>query len=132
MSVVTDPIGDMLVQLKNAYRAKKSSVIIPHSLMKECIARVLEVRGYIAGFEKKGKKIRKFMDIALKYSEGVPALLGARRISKPSRRLYVKAAELRPVKYGHGIALISTSHGIMSGDEARAKKLGGEIICEVW
>ena len=132
MSVITDPIGDMLVQLKNAYQARKSSVVIPHSLIKERIAKVLEAKGYIAGFEKKGKKVRKFMDIALKYTEGAPVLLGARRVSKPSRHLYVKAANLRPVKYGHGITVISTSRGVMSGDEAKAKKLGGEIIAEVW
>ena len=132
MAVITDPIGDMLVQLKNGYRAKKASVVIPHSRIKEQIAKVLEAKGYIHSFEKKGKKVRKFLDIALKYAEGAPALQGARRISKPSRRLYAKATLLKPVKYGHGTAIISTSAGVMSGDEAKAKKLGGEIMAEVW
>ena len=132
MAVITDPIGDMLVQIKNGYRAKKTSVVVPHSLIKEEIAKVLESKGYTGSFEKKGKKVRKFLDISLKYSEGVPALENTRRISKPSRRLYVKAADLRPVKYGHGITIISTSRGIMSGDTAKAQKLGGEIIAEVW
>lgn len=132
MSVITDPIGDMLVRMKNAYARKRESVLIPHSNMKESIAKVLERKGYIAGMEKKGKKVRKYLELVLKYSDDGAALTGARRISRPSRRLYVKAPDIKSVKYGHGMSLISTSAGIMAGDEAKAKKLGGEIIAEVW
>lgn len=132
MAVITDPIGDMLVRIQNAYRAKKEMVVIPHSNMKEEIAKVLERRGFIASVEKKGKKARKFLELSLKYKDGAPAFSGARRISKPSRRLYAKADVLRPVRHGQGIAVISTSGGLLSNDEAKAKKLGGEIVAEVW
>lgn len=132
MAVITDPIGDMLVRVKNAYSRKRESVLVPHSNMKEAVAKVLERKGYIAGMEKKGKKVRKYLELALKYADGEAVLTGARRISRPSRRLYVKASEIKQVKYGHGISLISTSSGIMSNDEAKAKKLGGELIAEVW
>ncbi|MBI3627505.1 MAG: 30S ribosomal protein S8 [Candidatus Sungbacteria bacterium] len=122
----------MIIRIQNGYRAKKEAVVVPHSNVKESIAKVLERKGYIAGIEKKGKKARKFMEISLKYKDGTPAFAGGRRISKPSRRLYVKASEIRPVKYGHGIAVISTSAGVLSNDEAKKKKLGGEIIAEIW
>lgn len=132
MAVITDPIGDMIVRIKNGYRAKKESVVVPHSKVKENIAKVLEAKGYIGGFEKKGKKVKKFLEIALKYKDETPALTGGRRISKPSRRLYAKSSDLKPVRHGYGMSVISTSQGLMSNEDARAKKLGGEIIMEVW
>jgi len=132
MSVISDPVGDMIVRIKNAYRAKKESVLIPHSNLKEALAKVLKGRGYIGDIERKGRKIRKFLEISLKYDDGAPALTGARRVSKPSRRMYVKSADLKPVKYGHGIAVISTSQGLMANKEAKEKKLGGEILAEIW
>ncbi len=132
MSVISDPIGDMLVRIKNAYRAKKESVLIPHSNLKQALAEVLKARGYIGNIERKGKKIRKFLEIGLKYNDGAPVLTDARRVSKPSRRMYVKSVELKPVKYGHGIAIISTSRGLMSDKDAKDKKLGGEILAEIW
>lgn len=132
MAVISDPIGDMLVRIKNAYRAKKASVVIPHSNLKEEIAKVLEARGYISGIEKKGKKARKYLEFSLKYSDGVPVLESARRISKPSRKMYAKASEIKPVRYGHGLLILSTPKGVMSGEEARRNRVGGEIIAEIW
>ena len=132
MSVITDPIGDMLVRIKNAYRAKHATVLVPHSNLKQSLAELLMVRGYIGEIEKKGKKVRKFLELSLKYSADGPALIGAKRISRPSRRLYTKASEIKQVKYGHGIAVISTSKGLMTDKEAKEKKLGGELIAEVW
>lgn len=132
MAVLTDPIADMLVRLKNAYHRKHETVLVPHSKVKESIARVLEAKGYISGFEKKGKKVKKFLEISLKYRDEVPAIRGLRRVSRPSRRLYVKAADLKPIRHGYGAAIISTSSGMMTNEDAKAKRLGGEIIMEIW
>lgn len=132
MAVITDPIGDMLIRVKNAYRAKKEVAVIPYSGMKEHIAKLLERRRFIQSVEKKGKKARKFLELSLKYTDGVPALQSARRISKPSRRIYTRSRDARPVRYGHGISIISTPQGLLTGEEAKARKLGGEVIAEVW
>ncbi|OHA00568.1 MAG: 30S ribosomal protein S8 [Candidatus Sungbacteria bacterium RIFCSPHIGHO2_02_FULL_49_12] len=132
MSVISDPIGDMLVRIKNAYRAKKETVLVPHSNVKQAITELLKAKGYIADFEKKGKKVRKFLELTLKYSDGAPAVKDVRRVSKPSRRLYIKASDIKQVKYGYGIAIISTPQGLMTNHDAKQKKLGGEILAEVW
>ena len=132
MSVISDPIGDMVVRIKNAYRAKKETVLIPHSNAKQAIAELLKSRGYIADIEKKGKKIRKFLDLTLSYANGVPAVSDMRRVSKPSRRLYVKASDIKPVKNGRGMWIISTPKGLLSSIDAKQKRLGGEILAEVW
>ena len=129
---MTDPIADMLVRVMNGYRAKKPAVVLPYSKMKESIARVLEARGYIAGYEKKGRKIRKFLDITLRYDDGAPALEGVRRVSKASRRLYAGTSEIRRVRQGHGLVIVSTSKGLMSGEDAHKAGVGGELIAEVW
>lgn len=127
-----DPISDFFVRIKNAYRARKSAVVVPYSKMKHEIAQVLEERHYIAGLEKKGRKVRKFLEIKLRYDGGSPALTEARRVSKPSRRIYTGARDLRPVRQGFGVAIVSTSKGLMTGDAARKAGLGGEVIAEVW
>lgn len=132
MSVVSDPIGDMLVRIKNGYRARKALVVVPHSGLKEQIAKILEARGFLSAMEKKGKRARKFLELTLSYRDGVPSLHEAKRVSKPSRRIYRKAKEIRPVKYGRGVAILSTPAGMMTGDEARKRGLGGEMIAEVW
>lgn len=129
---MTDPISDFFTRIKNGYRAKKASVLVPYSAMKEHLAAVLEERNYIAGFEKRGRKVRKFLDIKLRYDDTVPALTDARRISKPSRRLYVTKDAIRPVRQGFGLMIVSTSKGLMSGEAARKAGMGGEIIAEVW
>ena len=127
-----DPIADMFVRIQNGYRAKNASVVLPHSKLKERIAAVLVERGFIAGIEKKGRKVRKFLEVELRYDERAPAMSGFRRISKPSRRFYLAAREIRPVRQGFGMLIISTPRGVMTGDAARKAKVGGEAIAEVW
>lgn len=127
-----DPVSDFFIRIKNGYRAKAASVVIPFSQLKGEIARVLEARGYIGAMEKKGRKVRKFLEIELKYPDGMNALTDVRLISKPSRRMYIKKSEIRPVRQGHGMLIISTSKGIMSGEDARKAGIGGVAIAEVW
>ncbi|OHA09555.1 MAG: 30S ribosomal protein S8 [Candidatus Sungbacteria bacterium RIFCSPLOWO2_01_FULL_60_25] len=127
-----DPIADFFIRIKNGYRAKKPAVLIPFSQLKAEITRVLEARGYIGAIEKKGRKVRKFLEIGLLYPDGAPALGGVRLISKPSRRIYLKRNEIRPVRQGHGLLVISTSRGVMSGEDARKAGVGGVAIAEVW
>lgn len=127
-----DPISDFFTRIKNGYRARKDSVIVPYSKMKEEIARLLEARGYIASSEKKGRKVRKFLEINLRYEGKEPALADFKRISKPSQRLYTDARSIRAVRQGSGLLVVSTSKGLMSGDDARKAGIGGEMIAEVW
>lgn len=131
--MVTDPVADLITRLKNAGAVKKQTVSIPFSLFKLAIAEKLQTAGYVKGVEKKGKKVKKTLDIALKYDEaGVHAIRGARRISKPGRRMYRSVRELKPVKYGHGSLFLSTPKGIMTDKEARQEKVGGEALFEIW
>ncbi len=127
-----DPISDMFVRIKNAYRARKESVIIPHSNLKAGIARVLKERGFIKDIEKKGKKVKKFLELALSYKDGSPSLLGLERVSKSTRRMYASKNELKTIRRGRGTFIISTSKGVMTREEALKAGLGGEIIAKVW
>ena len=131
--MVSDPIGDFVVRLKNAGAVKKASVSVPHSMFKYAIAEKLKEAGYIKAIEKKGKKVRKTLDIVLKYDEkGAPVIHGARRISKPGRRMYKNAHEIMPVRYGYGSLILSTPKGIKTDKEARKEKVGGEVLFEIW
>lgn len=134
--MVTDPISDMLIQIKNAQMVSKDQVLLPASKMKLAMANVLKDAGFLADVERKKKKIKKteheYMLLTLKYDGGEGALQGVKIISKPSRRMYIKGADIRPVRSGFGLAIISTSKGIMSSKDAWKQKLGGEILCEVW
>lgn len=135
---MTDPISDMLIRIKNAQAVSHDQVLMPFSKMKFAIANVLKSSGYIAEVDRKNKTSgrkkteHEFLLLTLKYNDGFGALQGLRIISKPSRRMYVKASDLKPVRSGKGVAIISTSKGIMDSREARKQKLGGEIICEIW
>ena len=116
-----DPIADMFVRIINGYRAKKEVVILPHSRLKGALADILLSKGLIAGVEKKGKKVRKTLDVTLKYdASGRPVIQGVKRVSKPGRRLYRSAREIIPVRYGHGTLILSTPKGILTGKEAKA------------
>ena len=131
--MVNDPLGDFVVRLKNAGAIKRSSVSVPHSALKYAIAEKLRDAGYVKAVEKKGKKVRKMIDVALKYDEsGVHVIHGARRISKPGRRMYKKAHEIMPIRYGHGSLILSTPKGIKTDKEARKEKVGGEALFEIW
>ncbi len=131
--MVNDPVGDLLVRLKNAGAVKKTTVSIPFSSFKLAIAEKLRDAGYISGIEKKGKKVRKTIDVVLKYNEaGIPVIRGARRISKPGRRMYRSVHEIRSVRYGTGSLILSTPKGIKTDKEARKEKIGGEALFEIW
>ena len=127
-----DPVSNMLTSIRNALAVKHSAVSIPFSNLKYEIAKILEKNGFIAKVEKKGKKIKKLLEITLKYDKEAPAISGLKRISKLSQRVYKGAKEMKPVKGGYGIAIISTSKGLMTDKETRKKKLGGEVIAEIW
>lgn len=127
-----DPISDMFIRIKNAYRAGHKSVLIPHSKFKQEIIRVLERAGLAGHIERRGKRVRKIIEVNLKYDkDGNPALSGIKFISKPSRRIYSSYEDIQRAREG-GIVVISTSHGVMSGSEARKAKVGGEVIAEIW
>jgi len=127
-----DPVSNMLTSIRNALAVKHSAVSIPFSNLKYEIAKILEKNGFVAKVEKKGKKIKKLLEITLKYDKEAPAISGLKRISKLSQRVYKGAKEMKPVKGGYGIAIISTSKGLMTDKETRKKKLGGEVIAEIW
>lgn len=127
----TDPIADMIVRIRNAQRAGHPQVVMPASRIKREIARVMKAEGYVGSFsiEESPAQLR----IELKYNDdGQPAIGGLRRESKPGLRRYCGFAGIPRVLNGMGTAIISTSQGVMSGKEARQRKLGGEIICSVW
>lgn len=127
-----DPISDFFTRIMNAYRARHRTVVVPYSKLKAEIARILTEQGYIAAAERKGRKVRKFLEVELHYQDSRPALRGVKRISKPSRRFYLHRREIRPVRQGFGTLILSTSKGLMSADAARRAGLGGEAIAEVW
>ena len=127
--MVNDPISDMLIRIKNAGMVGKLHVSVPYSKLKHSIADVLVVEGYIASVEKKGKKTAKHLDIALKYDEKKKhAINEVKRVSKPSRRMYLGVADIKPVKYGRGTLVLSTPKGILTGKAARKEGVGGEAL----
>ncbi len=128
---MTDPISDLLTRIRNAQAALLKTVELPHSRMKEAIARILKQEGYIADLSIE-KAPRKTLKLALKFSGKKGAIDGLRRISTPGLRRYVGATDMPRVLGGMGIAIISTSQGLMTGSEASKKNLGGELICHVW
>ena len=131
--MVTDPIADFIIRLKNAGAVKKTSVSVPFSILKMAVAEKLKDAGYVKAVEKKGKKVRKTLDVVLEYSEtGSHKIAGVKRISKPGRRVYKSVREIRPVRYGHGALILSTPKGIMTDTEARQEKVGGEALFEIW
>jgi small subunit ribosomal protein S8 len=130
---MTDPIADMLSRIRNAARAAHEDVQIPTSKIKESIAKILAEEGYVDGYEVVREEGHPYLQIRLRYSEErEPAIAGIRRVSKPGRRVYRGAAELPRVLGGLGVAIISTSHGVMTDKEARRSRVGGEVLAYVW
>jgi small subunit ribosomal protein S8 len=127
MSIV-DPISDMLTRIRNAYAVGKESVACDYSNVKASVCAILAEKGYVAGCAKDNNKLV----IELKYDGTTPAASLIERVSKPGRRIYVKSEEIPTVLSGHGIAVVSTSKGMMTGDSAKKQKLGGELICKVY
>lgn len=127
-----DPISNMIIQMKNAGLSGHGSVLIPYSKMKEAIAELLKKEGFVAGVSKADKDGKPALAISLILNKRVPRIQGTRRISKPSKRIYKKHTEIRPVKNGYGLLVMSTPAGIMSGYEAKKAHLGGEALFSIW
>jgi len=131
--MMTDPIADMLTRIRNAVRVERPHVQMPVSKLKRGLAEVLKREGYIWDWKEVESKPVNQLEIELKYGpNGERLIRHIRRISKPGCRIYSGAAKLRPVLNGLGIAVLSTSRGVISDREARQRKLGGEVLCEVW
>ena len=133
--VVGDPISDLLTRIRNAGERYHSKIRVPSSRMKEEIARVLQEEGFIEGYETEGEDAKRLLTIKLKYKgkRGRQRVITElKRVSKPSRRIYVGADEIPYVMGGMGITILSTSHGIMTGQQAKANRIGGEVLCNVW
>lgn len=131
--MTTDPIADMLTRIRNANKARHATVLIPSSKMKIAMAQILLDEGYIKGFEVLEENVQGMIKVELKYSKDNERVIkGLRRISKPGLRFYTKAETLPKVLGGLGIAMISTSKGIITDKEARRLGVGGEVICYVW
>ena len=128
---MSDPISNMLSSLRNANRALLPAVVVPHSKLKENIARILQKEGYIAGVAVEGDKV-KSLKLTLKYQGRKGVITDLRRISRPGLRRYVGATEIPRVLGGMGISILSTPAGILSGTEARKQNIGGELLCYVW
>ena len=128
---MVDPIADMLTRIRNAGRALLPTVQIPHSRMKESIAGILKLEGYVADVNVEGK-LPKTIKIKLKYEGKKTVIEGLKRVSTPGLRRYVGATEIPRVRGGLGVAVVSTSEGVMTGAQARKKNLGGELVCYIW
>jgi small subunit ribosomal protein S8 len=128
---MTDPISDMLTRVRNGYQAELPAVEMPHSKIKESIAKILKQEGYVIDVAVEGN-LKKTLKMKLKYNGRRGVVDGLKRISRPGLRRYVGATEIPRVLGGLGISIVSTSHGLMTGTEARRKSLGGELLCYVW
>ena len=130
---MTDPIADMLTRIRNAIAANHTRVDIPGSKLKLEVARILKEEGYINSFTTKGEGVKYMIRVFLRYdAKGVSSITHLSRVSRPGRRVYVGAADIPRVLGGYGINIVSTSQGLMSGKQARRKKVGGEILAEVY
>ena len=127
----TDPISDFLTRIRNAHLVRHDAITVPGSRMKRAIADILQREGYVEAVSEQTEGAKRTLQVRLKYVGKVPAIHELTRISKPGRRVYRKADELPRVLSGQGMAIISTSAGLMTDREARARKLGGEVVCEI-
>ncbi|MCS6875000.1 MAG: 30S ribosomal protein S8 [Pyrinomonadaceae bacterium] len=131
--MIQDPISDMLIRIKNAIAAKHPRVDVPGSKMKLEIARILKEEGYINSYMTKGEGAKYSIRIFLRYdAKGNSSITELKRVSKPSRRVYVKASEIPKVLGGYGICILSTPKGVMTGKKARQENVGGELIAEIY
>tara|TARA_B100001013_G_C24416371_1_gene365977 strand:- start:27 stop:425 length:399 start_codon:yes stop_codon:yes gene_type:complete len=129
----TDPISDMITRIRNAQIRTLNTVLIPNSKLRARILDVLKEEGYISDYKPStNEKNNKLLLIDLKYNNGIPVIKEISRVSKPGRRIYTKAESIPKIQNGLGIAIVSTSKGIMTDNDARSKKIGGEIICKVF
>jgi small subunit ribosomal protein S8 len=129
---ISDPIADMLTRIRNAIMAGHESVLVPSSKIKLSIIKIFKEEGFVDRYEVLKGKPQPMIKIHLKYADEQPAMLGLERVSKPSLRVYVERREIPRVYGGLGVAIVSTSRGVMTGQEAWRQRLGGEILCYVW
>lgn len=129
---MTDPIADMIIRVKNAFLASKATVSIPHSKLKEALAKILVTEGYVEGFEVKAAAPQNTIEIKLKYIGKIPAITEVRRISKPGRRMYATVSEIPRSLGGYGVTIVSTSKGVVTDKDARKMNVGGEVLCQIW
>jgi small subunit ribosomal protein S8 len=128
---MSDPIADMLTRIRNAGKALLPAVELPHSRMKESVAKILKSEGYVADVAVEGNAMKK-LKIRLKYQGKKNVIEGLKRVSRPGLRRYVGSTEIPRVLSGMGVSIVSTSEGVMTGTQAKKKNLGGELLCQVW
>lgn len=129
--MVNDPIANFITQIRNAVAVKKERVEIPYSKLIHALASILQREGYLVSVEKSGKEPTKSLLVTLSYEKGAP-FRGIKRVSRLSRRVYLGVRGIRPVKFGYGRLILTTPQGLMTGEEARKKRLGGEALIKVW
>jgi len=127
-----DPITDMLNQIRNGQAVQKPEISVTLSNLKYEVAKVLVDAGFIQEVKKTVKGKIKTMKIVLKYDNGIPTISGLKRVSKPGQRIYAKLHDIKNVRGGYGISVVSTPKGLMTNKEARKQRLGGEVLCEIW
>lgn len=131
--MMTDPIADLLTRIRNATHARHEQVVVPYSKLKEKVATIFKEEGFLNDVETIGEESKKNLVIALKYTaNNKPVFCELARASRLSRRVYLTKDDIKPVRYGRGMAIISTSKGIMKASEAKKKGLGGELLCTIW
>ena len=131
--MVTDPIADLFVRIQNAGRRGHETIAVPASRLKSEVLRVLKTEGYIVDFEPGESDGHPVLNVRLRYvQDGVPVITAMRRVSKPGGRVYAKRDEVKPVRAGLGVAILSTSKGLMTDQECRRAGVGGEVLCHIW
>lgn len=127
-----DTISDLLIRVKNAGNAGHATVLVPYSKFKEAVISVLQKEGFVKGFSKKGKKVTRFIEVELAYVGENPKIKGVERVSKPSKRVYTKVGEVRSVRQGYGMLILSTPKGILTDKQAKREQVGGESLFKIW
>ena len=131
-STSTDPIADMFTRIRNAIAVQKNEVSLPHSNIKESVARLLQESNFVDGVSVADAPVGKTLTVKINGENSNARITEIVRLSKPGRRFYVNSKEIPVVKRGRGVVILSTSHGLMTGDQAKAQKVGGELICKVY
>ena len=129
---MTDPIADMITRIKNACMAGRKDLVMPHSRLKEDIVKILKANNYIEDYQIIDKTPQKDITITLRYVGKLSAITNVKRVSKPGRRIYVKANEVPQTLNGYGLTILSSNQGIIDDKAARKAKVGGEILCQIW
>ena len=129
---MTDPIADMITRLKNACMAERKDLVLPHSRVKEDIVKILKENQYIEDYQLIEKKPQNEIKIILRYVNKLSVITDVKRVSKPGRRVYVKASDIPQTLNGYGLTILSSNRGIIDDKKARKEKVGGEILCQIW